>query len=171
MTQIDPDVRFHEVMQRTMFNLQFVKAHADKAGPFEVVQLMNSFTGAMVHPWEAISKANSQKFRGISITEARNRDWPVVEKEFENDVDPSSYRELLQWMRNGIAHGNLEFEGESGSITRVRIWNERNGRRHWGAILNVQDMEDFLWLFYDLALGELPRPRSEHLEGLAYAAD
>ena len=43
-----------EVIRRTMFNLRFVEKHAGQDGPYEVTQLLNSFLGALAHPWEEL---------------------------------------------------------------------------------------------------------------------
>jgi hypothetical protein len=41
-----------DIMRRTMANLEFVEEHKSDIGPFEVTQLLNSFLGALAHPWE-----------------------------------------------------------------------------------------------------------------------
>jgi len=41
-------------MRRTMANLEFVEAHSGPNGPYEATQLIDSFLGALAHPWETM---------------------------------------------------------------------------------------------------------------------
>jgi hypothetical protein len=47
-----PHEPIRDIMHRTMNNLEFIEAHAAADGPYEVTQLINSFLGALAHPWE-----------------------------------------------------------------------------------------------------------------------
>ena len=47
-----PHVPVLDTMRRTMMNLAFLERHSAEDGPFEVTQLINSFLGALAHPWE-----------------------------------------------------------------------------------------------------------------------
>jgi hypothetical protein len=49
---MEPFEEVKDLMKRTMFNLRFVEEHKARNGPYEVTQLINSFLGAMAHPWE-----------------------------------------------------------------------------------------------------------------------
>lgn len=172
MTPINPDTRHYEVMRRTMCNLQFVRKHAAEGGPFEVVQLLNSFTGAMVHPWEAINSSDPLHLKKLSLEEARRRDWPVLEIEISGqDTEPACYWQMLHWTRHAIAHGNVSFLDDDNEISHIKLWNMRGSKRNWGTVLTMELMEDFLWFFYDLTLNELPKPRSLHPRIFAHAAD
>jgi HEPN pEK499 p136 len=143
-----PDEPTRDVMRRTMQNLQFVEAHKGPAGPHEVTQLLNSFLGALVHPWEAFRNDLS----GKSLAEAVATGWPHIAKERRSDRDPESLSDLVRLMRNAIAHGNLEFlPGSTGDIRALRIWNNDRGRRTWGALLTVTEMRAFLECFVNLA--------------------
>lgn len=171
MTEILADERLKEVMDRTMCNLRFIHDRCSDDGPFEVVQLVNSFSGAMAHPWEEMKRLKSLNL-SQSIEAARDRGWPVLDKELPTDSDPKDYGEMLRWIRNGFAHGNIDFKNANGSIVRIQVWNCPIGRpRNWGTVVDVRVMEDFLWFFQDLASGRIPEPRAEEDRIMAHAAD
>lgn len=58
------------IMDRTMSNLKLVQRlhkeavergdQVDELGPFEVTQLVNSFSGALAHPWERVFATDRQ---------------------------------------------------------------------------------------------------------------
>lgn len=144
-----PHEPVRDVMRRTMHNLKFVKDRASATGPYEVTQLLNSFLGALAHPWE--------KYRpdlmAISLIAAQADGWPNIRKELPTDIDPSSLGKLVGLMRNAIAHGNIEFvPDDKGQICKLRLWNIPPGKqRNWGTVITVDDMETFLMCFVKLA--------------------
>jgi len=137
-----------DVMRRTMSNLEFVQRHATEGGPFEVTQLINSFLGALAHPWENMSG----ELKRIEVRQAEKYGWPSLHKERSTDRDPSSLGDLIRRLRNGVAHGNLTFLPDGrGQISALRIVNkDQKGHRTWGTILSIADMRCFLDHFVDL---------------------
>jgi hypothetical protein len=144
-----PHESVRDVMRRTIQNLDFIEAHKSPHGPYEVTQLVNSFLGAMAHPWETYQ----MEICGRSLSEAAANGWPKITKERPRDHDPETLGELVHFMRNAIAHGNIQFlRGPAADIKAVKIWNkDRNGVRTWGAIITVRDMRAFLRSFVGLA--------------------
>ncbi len=137
-----------DIMRRTMTNLRFVEQHRQNDGPFEVTQLVNSFLGAMAHPWEQFKSELNQ----LSLQDAERDGWPRVVKERPKDQAPQSLGDLLRLVRNSLAHGNIKFlPDDANEICALRIWNKDNGRRTWGATVPVEDMRRFLDRFVDLA--------------------
>jgi hypothetical protein len=137
-----------DIMRRTMHNLQFVEARAGADGPYEVTQLVNSFLGALAHPWEAYR----HDLTAVSLAQAHAAGWPAVAKERPSDRDPDSLGDLVRLMRNALAHGNVEFLPDaSAEIRALRLWNIDRGRRTWGAVVTVADMRSFLTRFVALA--------------------
>jgi hypothetical protein len=136
-----------DVMRRTINNLEFVEQSATTTGPFEVTQLINSFIGALAHPWEQLKA----ELNDMPLSDAAG--WPTIRKELPSDADPDSIGELVRLLRNAIAHGNMEFmPGKQGDIKALRIWNKnKSGRRTWGTILTVTNMRLFLLRFVALA--------------------
>lgn len=113
-----------DIMRRTMHNLEFVEAHARDDGLYEVTQLVNSFLGALVQPWETYRDA----LRKISLTAVHNTGWPVVAKELPTDCEPRSLGDLIRYMRNALAHGNVQFMSSgSADIQAIRVWSDTNG--------------------------------------------
>lgn len=138
-----------ELMRRSMANLEFVETHASSGGPYEVTQLLNTFLGALAHPFEAMR----DDLNGLPLTEAVERGWPAVSKEKPSDRDPRSLEDLIRLMRNGFAHGNIELISEGkGQIGFIRIWNNQpnTGVRTWGAVVRGDDMRRFLACFVKL---------------------
>jgi hypothetical protein len=143
-----PTEPVRDIMRRTMKNLEFVEDHAGVNGPYEVTQLLNSFLGALAHPWESLRA----DFDVMPISEALDQGWPRIAKERPGDCEPESLGTLLRFMRNALAHGNMEFLPDaSGDIQAIRIWNNDRGRRNWGATITVADMRAFLTGFVALA--------------------
>ena len=62
-----------DIMRRTMENLEFVERHANKDGPYEVTQLINSFLGALAHPWEEFQAELLQ----MPLADAAAKGWPI----------------------------------------------------------------------------------------------
>jgi len=139
-----PQEPVFDVMRRTMVNLKYIEDGKTEDGPYEVTQLVNSFLGALAHPWEKFR----QNLKLLSIAEAEDEGWPHIVKGSPNDQDPENLGELIRLIRNGLAHGNIEFlPDENNEIRAVRIWNLRNGQRTWCTELTVANMRTFLKCF------------------------
>ncbi len=144
-----PTERLLDIMRRSMANLKYVEAHAGPSGPYEVTQLINTFLGALAHPFEAMR----EDLLSLPITEAQASGWPAIAVERPNSFQPSSVGDLIRLMRNGLAHGNIEFLSDGkGQIQAIRLWNTepRTQRRTWAAIVTIQDMRALLASFVDL---------------------
>ncbi len=138
-----------DIMRRSMVNLRFVEAQAGPHGPYEVTQLINTFLGALAHPFEAMRNDLME----LKISEAAALGWPPIIKERSSDKDACSLGDLVRLMRNGMAHGNINFLSDGkGQICAIRIWNNRLGTRvrTWGAIVTIPDMRSLLELFVEL---------------------
>jgi hypothetical protein len=136
-----------DIMRRTMANLEFVERHASDDGPFEVTQLLNSFLGALAHPWENLKR----ELNSISIVDAEREGWPILPRERATDQLPRSLGDLIGHLRHGVAHGNVSFlPGGHGEIAALRIENRYKGVRTWGAIVTPEAMRLFLKRFVAL---------------------
>ena len=137
-----------DMMDRTVANLEFVERHATANGPYEVTQLVNSFLGALAHPWETFQPS----FNSISISDAEKSGWPSIRKELPTDRDPQSLGDLIRLIRNGVAHGNIEFiSGSNDDIESIKLENKDRSHRTWGAIVTIKDMRKFLVHFVQAA--------------------
>lgn len=137
-----PSEPIMDIMRRTMANLAFIEEHASLDGPYETTQLVNSFLGALAHPWEAMRP----ELTAISLVEAEARGWPSIQKERAEDRDAENLGDLIRLIRNSIANGNIDYlPATDGRITALRIWNTLpTGVRNWGAIVTVADLRAFL---------------------------
>jgi hypothetical protein len=136
---------------RTRLNLELVEASArnGKGEAYEVTQLVNSMLGLLVFPKE-------QYFHQIPKTPLKRLaqdGWPVPRSSGELP-DASNLRELVRYMRNAVAHFNVEFQADQKQqITGLRLWNSRNGRygpKSWEAVLSVADLREITMRFIDL---------------------
>jgi len=148
-------------MRRTRENLEAIndlqKNEDDRRKVYEVTQLVNSFLGAFAHPWEEWAR----DLKRINLEVAKATGWPIKPPDDDRDDDPRNLGELLQWVRNAMAHGNIRFLRDPThpeDIGQVSLWNERNGWRTWGITLTVTELREFLDCFDALA-GRLPDPR------------
>jgi len=138
-----------DIMRRTMLNLEFIEVHADPAGPYEVTQLINSFLGALAHPFEAMRT----ELMSLSLAETTTLGWPSITKEKPTDNELTCLGDLIRLMRNGLAHGNVEFlDGGDGQISSLRIWNidPRTRTRTWGTVLSIDALRLLLCRFVEL---------------------
>jgi hypothetical protein len=145
-----PQQPVRDLMQRTMHNLAHFEAEAGPRGPFEVTQFVNSFLGAMVHPWEKLKAGLGR----IPVSQAIAHGWPDLATEEADDQDPCDLGDLVRPVRNGLAHGNIEFVPDANSeIGAIRVWNidPRTGRCTWGTVVTVAAMRCFLSRFVELA--------------------
>jgi hypothetical protein len=138
--------------QRTKRNLELIEQLASEhavGGAFEVTQLVNSMLGLLVFPQQ-------RWFDRIPLTpvpELVSAGWPTIT--VDGSVPGNDLRGLARYLRNGIAHFNLEFIADtSGLISGLRIWNVRSdGRRDWTAQLGVADLRFVAMKFVDMLSG------------------
>jgi len=151
-----PHEPVRDIMRRTIENLEFIEEHASTNGPYEVTQLVNSFLGALAHPWEK----QRQELNVMSLADAQVAGWPNIVKELGSDREPTSLGDLVRLVRNALAHGNIAFlPGKSGDIRALRVWNNDQGRRTWGAIVTVEHMRAFLLKFVRISEQQLDQQR------------
>lgn len=131
------------VMERSMANLEYIENNKTDNGPYEVTQLVNTFLGALAHPWEELKS----EFKKQAIQDAEKAGWPRVTKELPTDTDPKNLGDLIRLMRNAMAHGGITLlpEGDC-EIERIHLVNvdPRCGHRTWGTELTRDDARAFL---------------------------
>jgi hypothetical protein len=145
-----PEEPVYSLMRRTMDNLRFIERCATRGGPYEVTHLVNSFLGALAHPWEELRIELNQ----LELRESQKRGWPHVTKELPTDKEPASLGDMISLVRHSFAHGHIEFlPDEGGEIAAVRFWNVKPGtdKRTWGSVLGVDELRRFLECFVTLA--------------------
>ena len=81
---MNPQDRVPDLMRRTMMNLRFIEEQKQQNGPFEVTQLVNSFLGALAHPWEQFRSELDR----LSLPDAEQDGWPHLANERSEDQPP-----------------------------------------------------------------------------------
>jgi hypothetical protein len=89
------------------------------------------------------------------VAELQRVGWPVprVRAGF---VQAENLRQLIRYLRNAVAHFNIEFVGDAQNQLRfLKVWNTRpNGQRTWEAELSVSDLRGLTERFIELLLNE-----------------
>lgn len=135
-----------DIMRRSLINLKFIddayEGPNGKVEVYEITQLINTFLGALVHPFEA-SRA-SDKFEEL----LRNKEAPknYIIKNQGNQID---YYNFIRLLRNGLCHGNIKYnEGRYKNIESVDIWNKNHANiETFRCKLFPSDMKDILEQF------------------------
>ena len=137
--------------RRTQKNLTAIEQlRADGHEVYEATQLVNSMLGLLIFPQqEYIGRIPNTPFHEL-IQEG----WPLpkVRGQFSQVAD---LKQLVRYLRNAIAHFNIEFVGDGqGSIWLLRVWNENRGTKTWEAELTLADIRQIAERFIDLLLDE-----------------
>jgi hypothetical protein len=153
-----------ELMDRTMTNLGIIDSlhssnrSADGLHPFEVTQLVSSFQGALAYPWEKLRiRHHGDEPWDIEFGELEKRyGFPKLCPARSDDTSPENFRDMIQQLRNGMAHGNIEFYSDlKREIGHIEVWNQQNGRRTWGTSMTAKQMRQFLEAFVRFAKNPL----------------
>ncbi len=134
-----------EVMKRTWRNFEFIDQRCTVTGPYEDVQLLNSFLGAFIHVKEKYQRHIPEKPLPLD-------GWPAI-RTHAGYRAPRNLRHLVRLVRNGIAHGNVKFTADAENrIDGLQIWNIPPGsrRRSWESTISRADMRALLKNFVDL---------------------
>ena len=130
-----------------LLNLQKVQPEVEV---YEVTQLINSMLGLLVFPQQRFLNHIPR----IPLAELADQGWPVPEVEGDYP-QVTDLKELVRYLRNAIAHCNLQFlVDERGQINGLRVWNTnpRDRRTTWRARLTMQDIEKISGKFIQLLL-------------------
>ncbi len=145
--------------QHTRANLETLR-NLQKAQPnlelYEVTQLINSMLGLLVFPQQRYIK----RIPKTPVSELKSQGWPIP-KVIGNYPQVKDLNELVRYLRNAIAHCNLEFLSDDGKQLRgLRLWNTRTERvtgkktekTTWKAELTIEDIEKITGKFIELLL-------------------
>jgi hypothetical protein len=145
------DKLLEDFANRTRVNLRVIEALAGAlpGHAFEVTQLINSMLGLLVFPKEHYF----EQIPETPLLELADQGWPVPMS--HGALPPAeNLRQLIRYMRNAIAHFNIEFLANSeGEIVGVRLWNRKNGRRGratWQAHYTIDDLRLLTSRFVEL---------------------
>ena len=137
--------------KRTKHNLSLIQEHHKKGNEaYEVTQLINSCLGLLVLPQQNFIRSIPE----TPIDELIDEGWiiPTVDG---NYPQVKNLNELMRYMRNAIAHCNIEFISNSeDQLESIKIWNENRNRIIWKATLGLKELESLLDKFIELILEE-----------------
>ena len=135
--------------ERTRANLELVRAAAGSGkDAYEVTQLINSMLGLLVFP----QKEFCDKIPKTKIADLEKEGWPIPRVRGDYP-QVSDLKQLVRYLRNGIAHFNLQFTATNGHVDGLIIWNEKpNGKKTWEAELKIEELEGIVERFTQLLL-------------------
>ena len=137
--------------KRTKLNLSLIQEHHKKGNEaYEVTQLINSCLGLLVLPQQNFIRSIPE----TPIDKLIDDGWiiPTVDGNYPQVKD---LNELMRYMRNAIAHCNIEFISDSeDKLKSIKIWNKNRGKTTWAATLGLKELESLLDKFIDLILEE-----------------
>ncbi|WP_366131037.1 HEPN family nuclease [uncultured Halomonas sp.] len=135
--------------RRTRVNLEIVEKSKNNFGHgYEITQLINSCLGLLILPQQRFM--DSIPKTPIDQLEAEGWAIPKVTGHFPQ---VENLQQMIRYLRNAIAHFNLEFLSDSeGKIRCLRVWNCRSGKKTWQAELGLDELKSILDKFTDLLI-------------------
>ena len=115
---------------------------------YEFTQLVNSLLGLLVFPQQRYVN----KIPAIPLSKLFAKGWPIpqVVGDFPQAKD---LNQLVRYLRNAIAHFNIEFTvDEHSQLNGLKIWNENHGTTTWKAQLSLAEIEELTYRFIELIL-------------------
>ena len=137
--------------QRTRQNLELLKTlqrqHPDLE-IYEVTQLINSMLGLLVFPQQRYVR----NIPRVPLDELARQGWPIPRVKGDYP-QVSDLNQLVRYLRNAVAHFNIEFISDNGrQIQGIVVWNKnpREGGIDWKAELTLSEIETITDKFIDL---------------------
>ena len=172
-TALEPSMVYEDVVRdfalRTRRNLELVErlaAYEDEA--YEITQLVNSMLGLLVFPQQRYVN----RIPRTPLAEIEAQGWPVP-KVRGNFRQVSDLNQLIRYLRNAIAHFNIEFIGDGQrQLAVLRVWNMAPLRdkhnqivrdpktnqiqeiKNWEAELSFADLRSITYRFIELIVAE-----------------
>lgn len=143
--------------QRTKRNLELLRRlqqENDDLEVYETTQLMNSLLGLLVFPQQRCF----DRIPETSLNELIAEGWPIprLVGDFSQARD---LKQLVRYLRNAIAHFNIEFIAHEGELAGLTVWNidPRSKKTTWKAQLSFDEIEVLVEKFIALILEMEPR--------------
>lgn len=149
MTGYDPKRTVSDFALRTRKNLEFVESHVgrEEVEVYEVTQLINSLLGLLVFPQQKYIETIPE----TPLAELEQRGMPRIRMTV-GASKCETLRQLVRYLRNSIAHFNVEFKNdESFEIAGLVVWNKNpRGYINWKAYLPIDDVRSIIEIFLDI---------------------
>lgn len=140
-----------DFVSRTKVNLELIR-QAEKDGDekeaYEVTQLISFLLGLLV----LLQQKFGNKISKTPLSELKKSGWPIP-RVLDNYTQAKDLKELTRYLRNGVAHFNLQFKKSGGHIDGLIIWSKnRNGVETWRAELTIKELEAIANKFAELLI-------------------
>lgn len=139
--------------ERTRRNLRAIERLRDKGDEvYEVTQLVNSMLGLLVFPREEFV----EQIPRTPLNELKTSGWPIP-RVSEGFPPAADLRELVRYLRNAIAHFNIQFIGDGMNEIRIlKVWNTnpRTQEKTWEAEVGIDELRGISERFVDLLLAD-----------------
>ena len=149
----DEDHVIRDFARRTQQNLATIdRLHQSGHKVYEATQLINSMLGLLVFPKEEYF----DQIPETPLEELEVQGWPVP-RVTGNFKQVSDLRQLIKYLRNAVAHFNLEFPDDgTNQLRQLRVWNTdpRTNRTTWAAELTLDDLRALTRRFVDHLLAD-----------------
>ena len=149
-------MRYEEVIrdfaERTSKNLSMIEQlQTEGREAYEVTQLVNSMLGLLVFPQQNYINQIPE----TPLDDLKRDGWPVPNCQRGPD-EVRNLNQLIRYLRNAIAHFNIEFIDDGQNQLRLlKVWNEnRDGVKTWEAELSVSDLRGIAERFIGLILSK-----------------
>lgn len=154
-----PEELFRDLMNRTVFNYEFIKQRQGKEGPYEVTQLVSAVIMAVGLPRE---QELGCYLRGFTLEQAQQAYglpvFSVLTSHPEYGI--CNMNDLARMFRNAVAHGHIElgpWHPEPDTIGTITLEDQRAG--HAGGArqkrrtqpLTLDELERTLYAFQRMA--------------------
>lgn len=136
-----------EFISRTEKNLRAIeKLSREGESVYEVTQLINSLLGLLVYPNERLKKIPE-----ITWETMIKQEWPLPTGE---NAQVSGLKQLIRYMRNAVAHFDIEFIADNNEIVGIRFKNEGaldegSKTRPWIGEYRLEALKSFVDMFLD----------------------
>ncbi|MBV1830376.1 hypothetical protein HNW77_06860 [Komagataeibacter sp. AV436] len=128
-----------DIIRRSIINLEFIEANYETRALYEVTQLVNTFLGALIHPFERSSKGKQ------FIAYFTHKPVPInvfYKIEVKEDF---SYYDFLKCIRHALAHGNIRYNPDNFKrIQSVDFWNKEDNKKTFRCTISLNDMKHLL---------------------------
>lgn len=154
-----PEELFRDLMNRTIYNYEFIKERQGREGPYEVTQLVSALITAVGLPRE---QDLSEYFQEITLEQAQQTfglpAFSVLASHPEYGI--RNMNDLARMFRNAVAHGNIEFgrwHAQPDTIGTITLEDHRTDRASGARQerrtqpLTVHELERTLYAFQRMA--------------------
>lgn len=148
--EYDKHKTVRDFAERTWKNYIFIEqsAHERTAEVYEVTQLINSLLGLLVFPQQQYM----QQIPETPLEELYVAGWPQI-KMISGESECRTLRDLVRYLRNSIAHFNMEFySNDNGELTGLLVWNMRGRHKNWVALMTLDDIKLFTKRFIEMLI-------------------